>query len=179
MAGPLYASALAEVGTTACVGLAVRGPSATNCSAAGGALHDSSGTFAIAPGRSANVVVGTKRTRLQSLLGRFARSIRLKNFGHGQQPSSSTAGEPLQHDQAPRLNRIQATSTRGVRACIRRVAGCATPTGSAGHAGATANLKLTFHLDHRSAGTDLLSKPIHLDDIGNVWNSWLLGLYGE
>jgi hypothetical protein len=36
---------------------------------------------------------------------------------------------------------------------IRRVAGCATPTGSAGHAGATANLKLTFHLDH-SAGAD-------------------------
>ena len=56
------------------------------------------------------------------------------------------------HDQAPRLNRIQATSTRGVRARIRRVA-CATPTGFAGHAGATANLKLTFHLDH-SAGAD-------------------------
>src|SRR5262249_34406756 len=53
----------------------------------------------------------------------------------------------------PRLNRIQATSTRGVRARLRRVAGCATPTGSAGHAGATANLKLTFHLDH-SAGAD-------------------------
>jgi hypothetical protein len=33
------------------------------------------------------------------------------------------------------------------------VAGCATPTGSAGHAGATANLKLTFHLGH-SAGAD-------------------------
>ena len=32
-------------------------------------------------------------------------------------------------------------------------AGCATPTGSAGHAGATANLKLSFHLD-RSAGAD-------------------------
>ena len=31
--------------------------------------------------------------------------------------------------------------------------GCATPTDSAGHAGATANLKLTFHLDH-SAGAD-------------------------
>jgi hypothetical protein len=46
-----------------------------------------------------------------------------------------------------------ATSTRGVRARIRRVAGCAPPTGSAGHAGATANLKLTFHLDH-SAGAD-------------------------
>jgi transposase InsO family protein len=38
-----------------------------------------------------------------------------------------------------------------VRAYIRRVAGCATPTGHASHAGATANLKLTFHLDH-SAG---------------------------
>ena len=36
---------------------------------------------------------------------------------------------------------------------IRRVAGCATPTGSAGHAGATANLKLTFHLYH-SEGAD-------------------------
>src|SRR6516164_4691717 len=48
---------------------------------------------------------------------------------------------------------LQATSTRGVPACIRRVAGCATPTGSAGHPGATANLKLTFHLDH-SAGAD-------------------------
>ena len=42
---------------------------------------------------------------------------------------------------------------RGTFACIRRVAGCATPTGSAGHAGATANLKLTFHLDH-SVGAD-------------------------
>src|SRR6516164_1168921 len=59
----------------------------------------------------------------------------------------------VQFDQAPRLNRIQATSTRGVHARIRRVAGCATPTGSAGHAGATANLELTFHLDH-SAGAD-------------------------
>src|SRR6516225_7973768 len=59
----------------------------------------------------------------------------------------------VQFDQAPRLDRIQATSTRGVHARIRRVAGCATPTGSAGHAGATANLELTFHLDH-SAGAD-------------------------
>src|SRR6516164_3870326 len=42
---------------------------------------------------------------------------------------------------------------RDTLARIRRVAGCATPTGSAGHAGATANLKLTFHLDH-SAGAD-------------------------
>src|SRR2546421_10287768 len=60
---------------------------------------------------------------------------------------------PLQYDQAACLARLQATSTRGVPARLRRVAGCATPTGFAGHAGATANLKLTFHLDH-SAGAD-------------------------
>src|SRR5215471_4074846 len=53
---------------------------------------------------------------------------------------------PLQHDQAA-LPWIQATSTGGVRARLRRVAGCATPSGSAGHADETANLKLTFHLD--------------------------------
>jgi transposase InsO family protein len=57
------------------------------------------------------------------------------------------------HDQAARLTWIQATSTGGVRACLRRVAGCATTSGSGGHAGATANLKLTFHLDH-STGAD-------------------------
>jgi hypothetical protein len=31
---------------------------------------------------------------------------------------------------------------------IRRVAGSASATGSAGHAGAKADVKLTFHLDH-------------------------------
>src|SRR5262249_41932223 len=50
-------------------------------------------------------------------------------------------------------NDIQALRLQRGRAYIRRVAGCATPTGSAGHVGATANLKLTFHLDH-SAGAD-------------------------
>src|SRR5262249_40462674 len=55
---------------------------------------------------------------------------------------------PLQHDQAARIARIQAASTGGICPCLRRVAGCATPTGSAGHASATASLKLTFHLDH-------------------------------
>src|SRR5262245_49146103 len=62
---------------------------------------------------------------------------------------------PLQHDQAPRLTWIQATSAGGggVRARLRRVAGCATPSGSASHAGETVNLKLTFHLAH-SAGAD-------------------------
>ena len=45
---------------------------------------------------------------------------------------------------AARLTRIQAASTGGVHAFLRRVAGCATPTGSAGHAGAAANVELTF-----------------------------------
>jgi hypothetical protein len=49
---------------------------------------------------------------------------------------------------APRITRLRTTSTRGVRARARRVAGCATSTGSAGHTGAQTNLKLTFRLDH-------------------------------
>ena len=62
---------------------------------------------------------------------------------------------PLQHRSAACLARLQATSTGGVRACLRRVAGCATPTGSAGHASAGAETvpKLTFQLDH-SMGAD-------------------------
>jgi hypothetical protein len=43
---------------------------------------------------------------------------------------------------------LQATNTSGRRARILRMAGCATPTGSASHAGVTANSQLTFHLDH-------------------------------
>src|SRR5262249_16183581 len=54
----------------------------------------------------------------------------------------------LQHDQAARIARIQAASSGGICPCLRRVAGCATPTGSAGHASAPASLKLTFRLDH-------------------------------
>ena len=47
-----------------------------------------------------------------------------------------------------RLSRLQTASTRGLRACLRRVAGCALPTGSAGHASATTITKLTFHPGH-------------------------------
>ena len=50
--------------------------------------------------------------------------------------------------QAACIARLQATSPRGVRACIRRVAGCATSTSFAGHASTEAGLELTFHLDH-------------------------------
>src|SRR4029453_11575591 len=70
----------------------------------------------------------------------------------------------LQTGQAPRRYWIQATSTRGLRACIRRVAGCATSTGFAAHAGATASLKLTFEVDHPAGANQapprLLSSPV-------------------
>ena len=48
------------------------------------------------------------------------------------------------------LARISATGTGSVRARPRRVAVCATPASSDGHArsGAKTNSKLTFHLDH-------------------------------
>ena len=46
------------------------------------------------------------------------------------------------------LARIQTAGTRSLRACFRSRAGCAPPTGSAGHAGAAADLELTFNIDH-------------------------------
>ena len=46
------------------------------------------------------------------------------------------------------LARLQTTSTGGLRARVIRVAGCATPAGSAGHAGVSASSQLTFQLDH-------------------------------
>ena len=49
--------------------------------------------------------------------------------------------------------------------CLRRVAGCATPSCSAGHASATASLKLTFHLDH-SVGANQYRQET-LDGIGD------------
>src|SRR6516225_11127162 len=54
----------------------------------------------------------------------------------------------VQHDQTARIAWIQAACTGAICPCLRRVAGCPTPTGSAGPASATASLKLTFHLDH-------------------------------
>jgi hypothetical protein len=52
--------------------------------------------------------------------------------------------------------RVQASSTRHVR-------GCATPTGSAGHAGVTASPKLTFQLDH-PAGADQPDNQVKMSD---------------
>ena len=50
------------------------------------------------------------------------------------------------------LDRLPRSSTGGVHPSTRRMAGCATPTSSAGHApaGATPSPKLTFKADHQS-----------------------------
>ena len=54
----------------------------------------------------------------------------------------------LQRRSTARLSQLQSAGARGLRSCIRSVAGYAPSTGSAGHAGATASAKLTFHPDH-------------------------------
>jgi lipopolysaccharide biosynthesis glycosyltransferase len=66
---------------------------------------------------------------------------------------------PLQHGQAARIARLQAARTGSVRAHLFRVAACATPTGSAGHASATTASQLTFQLDH-PVGVDQSGDPI-------------------
>src|SRR5438477_2447075 len=56
----------------------------------------------------------------------------------------------LQHRAAACLDRLPGSGTGGVRASTRRMAGCAIPTSSAGHApaGAEPDPKLTFDPDH-------------------------------
>src|SRR5262249_52351077 len=71
----------------------------------------------------------------------------------------------LQHDQAARIARIQAASSGGICPCLRRVAGCATPTGSAGHASATASLKLTFHLDNSVGANQMAPPPLFMVNV--------------
>ena len=61
------------------------------------------------------------------------------------------------HDYAPCLNRHKPPSPAVFPARISHVAGCVTPTGSAGHAGATANLELTFHPNRSAGGSRPLS----------------------
>ncbi len=67
-----------------------------------------------------------------------------------------------QHGPAARLAGPQATCARGVRARLRRLAGCAHPTGSAGqaHARTKTNPQLTFTPDH-PRGADHVS----IDDL--------------
>ena len=57
---------------------------------------------------------------------------------------------PLQYHSPACLDRLLRSRTGGVRASLRRMAGRAIPTSSAGHAPAAAktNPKLTFHSDH-------------------------------
>src|SRR5262245_28289429 len=80
---------------------------------------------------------------------------------------------PLQYDQAACLTRLQATSTRGVRARLHRVAGCATSTGFAGHAGATANLKLTFHPDHSVGANQPTEIALAIDPLAPFNRGWV------
>jgi hypothetical protein len=56
----------------------------------------------------------------------------------------------LQHGPPACFSGLPATGPGGVRASLRRMAGCATPTGSAGHApgGAQTDHELTFKPDH-------------------------------
>src|SRR5206468_9863415 len=56
----------------------------------------------------------------------------------------------LQHGAATCIDRLPGSGTGGVRASTRRMAGCAIPTSSAGHAlaGAKADPKLTLDPDH-------------------------------
>jgi hypothetical protein len=58
----------------------------------------------------------------------------------------------LQHCPAAYLDRLPGSCPGGVRASAGRMAGCATPTGSAGHAqaGAKTGPKLTFKPDHQT-----------------------------
>lgn len=69
--------------------------------------------------------------------------------------------QALQHGPATCLYRIQGSGTGGVRASTRRMAGCATPTSSAGHA--TAGLrtlpKLTLQPDHLVGAGQIPSSP--------------------
>ena len=58
-------------------------------------------------------------------------------------------------------------------ACIRRVAGCATPTGSAGHAGATANLKPNIPPGPLSGGRSAYPKILHINLV------WPIGPFGR
>src|SRR5204862_3861652 len=75
----------------------------------------------------------------------------------------------LQHCPAACLDRLPGSGPGGVRASARRMAGCAIPTSSAGHApaGAKANPKLTFKPDHQ-AGADQASDGGRFSSIINT-----------
>ena len=75
------------------------------------------------------------------------RNLLLTARGPGHHRELATA---LQYSPAACLPGLPATGSEGIRASLRRPAGCATPAGPAGqaHAGATTNLELTFNPDH-------------------------------
>jgi hypothetical protein len=54
---------------------------------------------------------------------------------------------PLQRREATRIAWLQTAGNGGVRTSLRRAAGCAPTTSSAGHNSETAGARLTFNLD--------------------------------
>src|SRR5262249_13287858 len=110
------------------------------------------------PPTSSEAAPGRTATSRASNARRAARRRNLLHSPRGPNRHRELAAA-LQHDQAARIARIQAANTGGICPCLRRVAGCATPTGCAGHASAAASLKLTFHLDH-SVGANQYSTAI-------------------
>jgi hypothetical protein len=101
----------------------------------------------------------TPRTRLYLTDEGWSREQCLNRFGTGQgapfQPLPQVGGSPAFSCPRPagaRATPLHGPCPGGVCASPRRIAGCATPTSSAGHApaGATANPKLTFKPDYHS-----------------------------
>ena len=74
----------------------------------------------------------------------------------------------VQFDQAACLTRLQASSTRGVRDHIRRVAGCATSTGFAGHLLHTVKTELGHQARARYGYVISLGTPVSGAQIANV-----------
>jgi hypothetical protein len=86
---------------------------------------------------------------------------------------------PLQCRSAACLHRRSGSRPGGVRARTRHMAGCASPTNSAGHAptGATTNPKLPSQPDHPTGADQGAS---HLPEVEGTWqgvSAWLLRVY--
>src|ERR1700726_5209153 len=99
-------------------------------------------------------------TSLVPLLATLLRKWSLAARGRDRHRELASA---LQHCPAACLDRLPGSGPGGVRASARRMAGCATPPSSAGHAsaGAKTRPKLTFKPDHQS-GADQLGQILRL-----------------
>jgi hypothetical protein len=91
----------------------------------------------------------------------------------------------LQHGPPACFSGLPATGPGGVRASLRRMAGCATPTGSAGHApgGAQTDHELTFKPDHPRGADQSRSAVISIAGLlaldGRAGDVWARGRNGS